>query len=171
MCTSFDTGNIVNNFRLHRTALIVYLDLVNKSECPIRIGKIRVGYRSQAHKNPEEWYWLESETTMIEEYKTPLGDKVKEYPYLKQAGLNSNQTTSSTIEPRDSTNGTVYFEQDESSGGFLPYMDEDFRVNIIVEVNDNIGNKWSVEGRILKVKIEAIRELNPYFGLTKQLSE
>jgi len=171
MCTSFETGNVKNNFRLHRTALILYLKLTNKSERPIKIGKVRVGYRSQSHENPESWYWLDGETTMIEEYKSPLGDKVKVYPYLKQASTDSNIPVNMTIESHDFKNGTVYFEQDASSGNLIPYMDEDFRVNVIVEINDNIGNKWILEGRILKVKIEAIRELNPYFGLTRQLCE
>lgn len=171
MCTSFDTGNVQNNFRLHRTALILYLNLINKSECPLRIGKIRVGYSSQSHENPEDWYWLNDETTMIEEYRSPMGEKVKIYPYLKQASTSSNNPVNTTIEPHDSKNGTVYFEQDESDGNLIPYMDEDYRVNIIVEVNDNIGNKWTFEGRIHKVKIEAIRELNPYFGLTRQICE
>lgn len=171
MCTSFDTGNSQGSSKLHRTALILYLKIINKNENPIRIGDIRVGYRSQSHENPESWYWLNNETTMVEEYKSPMGDKVKIYPYLKQASVNSSIPVNMTIEPYDSKNGTVYFEQDESGGYLIPYMDDDFRVNVIVEVNDNIGNKWTLEGRIRKVKIEAIRELNPCFGLTRQLCD
>lgn len=168
LCTSFDTGNIENNIKLHRTAFIVYLKITNLSRQSIVIDKVRLGYKSQSQslKNPENWYWLNQETLLLEDYKVSIGDKYKVYPFLKQKSNHSNTVSSLRIEPNDYINGVVYFEQKESKGLDLPYMDEDYRVKTIVVITDTHGREWSTEYRVLKVKIDAIRQDNPLFGLS-----
>ncbi len=171
MCTSFDTGNVKDNFRLHRTVFMLYLKLVNEGDKAVSIGNIEVGYRSQKLPVDSEWRWLKDETVMLEDYKVPFGDNVKIYPFLKQRGVLDNiEPPDLHIESGDSRNGIVYFEQEESTLNDLPYMGPDCKVTIKVMVFDNIGNSWNSEFRVPKVKIEAIRKVVPSFGMTRELS-
>ncbi len=75
---------------------------------------------------------------------------------------------STYLRPSEDTNGLVYFEQDNSSGNYYPQMDLDFKVQTLIVVHDNKGNKWSIEHRVTKTQIKYIREICPSFGLSKE---
>lgn len=167
MCSSFDTGNISNNERLHRTAFLIYLKLHNNGEVPIQIGDIHVGYKSENEKL-KEWRWLKKETVLLEDYMVPIGDKLKVIPFLKQSSFINTRTPKTYLQQGEDTNGMVYFEQEESKGKDYPYMDPDYFVKTIIVVHDTKGNEWSVEHRTPKVLIEPIREICPSFGLSRQ---
>ncbi|MGI2883500.1 hypothetical protein ACRTDO_22320 [Vibrio furnissii] len=171
ICSSFDTGNIQNNFRLHRTVLMLYVKITNIGDVPICMGNIQVGYKSQSLEDPEEWYWLKDETTMLEDYKAEFGESIKVYPFLKQKNMLMENQVNLLIHPGEYRNGIVYFEQTESDGNKIPYMDSDYRVGVNLVVKDTLGHAWNTEARIYKVLIEAIRKLNPTFGLSRQSCE
>ncbi|HFQ5259076.1 TPA: hypothetical protein ACGUXQ_004238 [Vibrio vulnificus] len=119
----------------------------------------------------EKWFWLKDETTMLEDYKKALGDSIKVYPFLKQKNSLTDNSTDLYVKPGEYRNGIVYFEQAESDGDYIPYMDSDYRVNTKVVVHDTLGDCWESEARVYKVLIDAIRKLNPTFGLSRQSCE
>lgn len=169
MCSSFATGNINENQKLHSTAFLIYLKITNDGKIPIQIGNINIAYKSE--NNKEKWYWINEETTLLEDYMTPIGDKLKVYPFLKQLNYVSPSTTKTYLQSGEDTNGLVYFEQKESQGLDYPSIDSNFKVETKIVVHDTVGNKWSIEYLIVKVQIEPIREICPSFGLTRSYCE
>jgi hypothetical protein len=116
MCSSFDTGRIMLNEKLHRTAFLLYLKILNDGEVPIQIDKIHLGYKSEANDNTELWYWLKEETVLLEDYATPIGDSKKVIPFLKQKNHLIENNIENYLRPGEYKNGLVYFEQEESIG-------------------------------------------------------
>jgi len=170
MCSSFATGKFDSHGELHRTAFLIYLKIINDGEVPVQIGDIHIGYKSANKKYNGTWFWLTEETILLEDYASPIGDKHKVYPFLKQQNHRIQRTPITYLRPSEDTNGLVYFEQNESSGMNYPSIDTDFRVQSKIIVHDTKANKWSVEHRIIKVQIEPIREICPVFGLSKQIN-
>jgi len=166
MCSSFDIGG-----SFHRTAFLLYLKIQNDGETTVQIGDIHVGYRSETNENVNHWRWLKNETVLLEDYATPMGDNKKVYPFLKQKNQLIDNEIHTLLVPGENVNGLVYFEQEKSEGKDFPYMEPDYKVQTLIVVHDTKGNKWSVEHRVLKVKIEPIREICPSFGLTRGFSE
>ncbi len=75
------------------------------------------------------------------------------------------------LNPGQSRNGIVYFEQKASGGDLYPKMDENYKVNIEIIVHNNLGQKWSIREKITKVMIDAAREHCPHFGKTLLLAQ
>jgi hypothetical protein len=167
MCSSFDIGN---NF--HRTAFLLYLKLTNTGSISIQIGDIHVGYKSAENDEIDNWYWLKDEIVMLEDFMLPIGEeKLKIIPFLKQRNFLMNNEMLTYLAPGEYTNGLVYFEQDRSTGDQYPYLEPDMKVQTKIIVHDTRGNKWTKKLRIIKVRIEPIREICPTFGKSRELSE
>jgi hypothetical protein len=166
-CSSFDSDLPNENGNIHRTAIILYLKITNTGNAPAEIGQIHVGYESMEN----EWYWLYNETTLLDDFVMPMGEKLKVYPFLKQRNFLMDNAPDSFLNPGQSNNGIVYFEQKVSSGNLYPKMDEDFKVKIQVLVHDTKGGKWSLEQKITKIMIDAAREHCPHFGKTLLLTQ
>ncbi len=172
LCSSFDAKSSSDNSGLHRTAFLIYLKITNVSSVPIQIGDIHLGYRSEGTDDPESYRWITSETIMLEDYKLPMGgNKFKIFPFLKQSNADIPNSSKTYLLPEQCEIGLVYFEQEESKGKDYPYMDEDFRVSTKIRVHDTNGRCWETDAAIVKVKIDAIREHNPCFGLTREFIE
>lgn len=165
-CASCDSELPNESNRIHRTAIILYLKITNIGDAPTEIGPIHVGY----HSMEENWHWLRDETTLLDDFVMPMGEKVKVFPFLKQKNNLMTNDTETFLNPGQSRNGIVYFEQIASSGYQYPKMDEDFKVNIQIIVHDNKGQSWSVQERITKVMIDAARDHCPHFGKTLLLA-
>ena len=162
-CSSFDSVLPNEITRIHRTAIILYLKITNTGNTPTEIGRIHVGYESME----ESWCWLSEETTLLDDFVMPMGEKVKVFPFLKQKNNLMTNDTDTFLNPGQSRNGIVYFEQKASSGYRYPKIDENFKVNIQIVVHDNQGQKWSIQEKITKVMIDAAREHCPLFGKTR----
>lgn len=172
LCSSFDSKNVDENFRLHRTAFLIYLKITNVGNVPIQIDDIHLGYRSEGADDPESYRWITSETTMLEDYKLPMIDnKFKIFPFLKQSNADIPNSSKTYLLSGQCEIGLVYFEQEESKGKDYPYMDKDFTVSTKIRVHDTNGHCWETDAAVVKVKIDAIREHNPYFGLTREFIE
>ena len=104
--------------RLHRTAFLVYLKIQNDGEVPVQIGDIHLGYKSEANEFFDSWYWLKQETVLLEDFTSSIGDRLKVYPFLKQKNQLIENETVVILDPGETTNGLVYFEQGESSGKY-----------------------------------------------------
>lgn len=163
ICSSYDVGS-----PFHGTAFLIYMEIQNSGDTLVQIGDIHVGYKSEDNRNIDHWRWLKEEITLLEDYAVPIKDKFKVYPFLKQKNSTINNSTKTFLESGEAINGLVYFEQEKSTGDDYPYMEPDFKVQSKIIVHDNKGNTWSVEHKVLKAKIEAIREICPSFGLTRQ---
>lgn len=168
LCSSFTVDFDENEQPIHRTAFLIYLEITNIGNSPIYISNVELGYRSEMSENPEAFRWLLTETPMSSDYLIPHGDGYQVIPFLKQKNTMMENDTNGYMRPGEYKNGLVYFEQERSLGKNHPYMDDDYKVCIRVKVNDTKGNSWDVEGRVYKVKIEAIRETNPDFGLSSE---
>lgn len=166
-CTSFDSELPNENVNIHRTAIILYLKITNVGNAPTEIGQIHVGYESMEN----EWHWLRNETTLLDDFVMPMGEKLKVYPFLKQRNSLMNNAPDVFLNPGQSRNGVVYFEQKASSGNLYPKMDGDFKVKIQILVHDTKGLNWSIEQRIPKVMIDSAREHCPHFGKTLLLAQ
>jgi hypothetical protein len=166
-CSSFDSELPNENVNIHRTAIILYLQITNTGNAPTEIGQIHVGYESMEN----EWYWLHNEITLLDDFVTPMGDKLKVYPFLKQKNYLTNNDTDTFLNPGQSRTGIVYFEQKASSGNLYPKMDDDFKVKIQILVHDTKGHNWAIEQSIPKVMIDAAREHCPHFGKTRLLAQ
>ena len=165
-CSSFDSELPNEITRIHRTAIILYLKITNTGDAPTEIGRIHVGYESME----ESWCWLCEETTLLDDFVMPMGEKVKVFPFLKQKNALMTNHTDTFLNPGQSRNGIVYFEQKASSGYQYPKVDENFKAKIRIVVHDNKGEKWSIQEQITKVMINAAREHCPLFGKTLLLA-
>lgn len=166
-CSSFNSELPNETINIHRTAIILYLKITNMGNAPTEIGQIHVGYESMENN----WHWLRDETTLLDDFTMPMGEKVKVFPFLKQSNFLMKNDIDTFLNPGQSCNGIVYFEQKASSGNLYPKMDENFKVRIQILVNDTKGHNWSIEQRIPKVKIDAAREHCPHFGKTLLLAQ
>lgn len=167
-CSSFDT----NEKNKHRTAFMLYLKITNTGTKPVQIGDIHIGYKSENSDSLEDLYWLTSETTMMEDFFLDFGNnKIKVIPFLKQQNQTIPNSPKTYLLEGEDTNGIVYFEQGKSDGKNYPYMDADFKVYTEIVVYDTKGNSWPITYQVPKVKIEAIRKLNPNFGLSREQYE
>lgn len=123
------------------------------------------------NKDSGNWLWLKKETVLLEDYAISIGDKQKVFPFLKQKNTTINNEIRTYLEPGENTNGLIYFEQEKSRGNSYPYLEPDMKVQTLIVVYDNKGNKWLKEHRVTKIKIGPIRELCPSFGMTRQWSK
>jgi hypothetical protein len=162
LCSSFDAGVTDDGEVLHRTAFLIY------GRVPVQVGDIHLGYRSSATPDGESFRWLVNETVLLQDYKDPIGENFKVYPFLKQSNSSIDNSRKTYLLPGEYENGLVYFEQEESYGLDYPYMDADSHVLTRIRVHDTLGSFWETDASVVKVKIEAIRENNPAFGLARE---
>lgn len=146
----------------------MYLKITNVGQVPVQIGDIHLGYCSSESPDGESFRWLVNETVLLQDYKDPIGENFKVYPFLKQSNRLIENSKKTYLLPGEYENGLVYFEQEESSGLDYPYMDADFHVLTRIRVHDTLGSYWELDVPVVKVKIEAIREHNPAFGMTRE---
>lgn len=169
LCSSFTVDHDDSGIEIHRTAFLVYLNLTNIGPTPIQVSTVNLGYRSAASLDPDEYRWLSRETVMLSDFVQDFeSGEMKVFPFLKQQNTLIQRDPKTYLMQNEQSNGLVYFEQERSSGNDYPSMDEDCNVGVIVRVNDSLGNSWSVESLVPKVRIEAIREANPKFGLASE---
>jgi len=165
-CSSFDSELQNDSVNIHRTAIILYLKITNIGGAPAEIGQIHVGYQSMEN----DWYWLRDETILLDDFTMPIGEKIKIFPFLKQKNHMTNNETDTFLNPGQSRSGIVYFEQKASGGSLYPKIDENYKVNIKIQVHDSKDHQWTINEKITKVMVNAAREHCPNFGKTLLLA-
>ncbi len=166
-CSTFDSELPNESINIHRTAIILYLKITNTGNAFTEIGKIHIGYESMENN----WHWLSEETTLLDDFTMPIGENLKVYPFLKQKNFLMNNDTDTFLDPGQSRNGIVYFEQKASGGNLYPKIDENNQVKVKIIVHDTKGLKWMLEEKITKVMVNAAREHCPQFGKTMLLAK
>lgn len=164
MITCFDTGREFDGNSTHRTAISLYLDIVNIGSAPTDIDKVEVGYHNHTFKHTFLWYWLEQPHVSLSDFKVKIGDSEKYYPFLFQRSVIATKQTNTYLKIGKKTNGIVYFEQQESWGGFQPRINDEEEVKVKIKVIDSFGRSHTTKVNIPFVSIEEARKINSEFG-------
>ena len=168
-CSTFDIGRKTNGKSMHRTAISIYLKIINIGNSPTEVDKVAIGYKSAEYNNPFRWYWLEEEVVCLSDFIVPLGDEdSKVMPFLKQRNQTINNNTSLYLQVASSCLGITYFEQEASTGNYFPKCDENYYVKIKVKVIDTLGNAYFQKSKILKLQLKAAQKWCEKYGQTRE---
>jgi hypothetical protein len=171
VCT-FRTGKKQNEFDIHRTGVALYLKIANTGSAASSIERISVGYHWNVIpftrswlKHGIGWFWIHDQTAAISDFQAKIGDNIKLYPFLTQRSIHAPVPVSTYLEPGQSENGVVYFEQSDSWGGCFPSASaKGTRIKICLR--DVFGGKHVARFTIPNVTLEHARKYNPSFGKT-----
>ncbi|HDY7502860.1 TPA: hypothetical protein RQJ41_004277 [Vibrio vulnificus] len=170
-CT-YLTGNCHNGYQTHKTGLSLYLKVANVGSAPSSIEGVSVAYHWHLRrfsflwlKYTIGWYWLKKPVVALDDFQTMIGGNIKYFPFLMQRSSISGEQAETFLPPGRSSNGIVYFEQDESFGGCMPSPDKGY-VKVKVAVEDVHGKKHFKKFKIPAITIEEATKFNPSFGVT-----
>jgi hypothetical protein len=170
-CT-FPAGKEHNGSPIHRTAIALYLSVANVGSAPSSICNISVGYHWDLRpfsiawvKYRIGWFWLHDQAIALQDFQCEVGRRIKIFPFLTQMSSIAFVPSSTYLEIGKSTNGVVYFEQQDSWGGCFPKAEED-RVKVKVSVRDAFNRSHVATFRIPCVSLDKARKFNPSFGKT-----
>ncbi len=171
VCT-VHTGKRRDALDIHRTCVALYLKITNSGSAASSIDKISVGYHCRLirftlawFRYGLGWFWLHDQTAAILDFQAKIGENIKVYPFLTQKSILSSAHPSTYLEPGQSANGVVYFEQSDSLGGCIPTASAK-GTRIKVCVRDVFGGKHMARFRVPNVTLEHARTYNPSFGKT-----
>ncbi len=171
ICT-FATGKKRDEFEIHRTGVALYLQIANAGSSASSIQRISVGYHWSVRpftrawfKYGLGWFWLHDQIAAIHDFQSKIGENIKVYPFLTQRSILSQTQPSTFLQPGQSANGVVYFEQSDSWGGCFPAATAS-KTRIKVCVCDVFGGKHVARFTVPNVSLESARNYNPSFGKT-----
>lgn len=186
ICTVVDCHKKFDNHDVMRTALSVYLRVKNTGFTSTSIIKVYIKYRTNMLKweNLKIWKpisylekYIESirifyrfskkihQTTILDIFKSKLSEeKDKVYPLLFQH-IDFISPSETFLERGQSTNGIVYFENEEYWGGYKPkiYQDE---VKVIIIIQDTFNKLYKKRIKLPFLQLEEARKYNDKFGDT-----
>ncbi|WP_136805853.1 hypothetical protein [Desulfosediminicola flagellatus] len=165
LATTFNLGFKFNNHEVQRTAISLYLNVINKGHQPANIEKISVAYHMNHIKYRFFWFWLNDQYITFEPFQYSFSGKVKVYPSLIQGNSITFQTAETYLEVGKSTNGVAYFEQGDSWGSFKP-MSSKNRTKVKIKIEDSLGKKHYEVVNIPTVPLSEAKKYNPSFGET-----
>lgn len=170
-CT-YLTGRKHGDFDEHRTGLALYLDITNTGAAPSSITSIEIGYHWHLRpfskkwlKNSIGWFWLQSQSVALVDFQVAIGESIKIFPFLTQRNQLSSVEPKTYLRVGESTNGVVYFEQDNSWGGCFP-RPSNGSTKIKIRVRDAHGIKHDSKLNIPVVSLKEAKKYNPRFGET-----
>ncbi|RKG37469.1 hypothetical protein [Acinetobacter rongchengensis] len=172
-CCTFNNGNEFNGHDTHITAFALYLNIANIGSAPSSIHRIYIGYHHDIDRIGIDWlkykifwFWLEKETVISEDFRVDIGNNnIKVFPFLTQKNNLSPVKIDKFLEVGKSTNGIVYFEQEESWGTYFPFLNHG-KVEIKVKISDVFGNYHSRKFKIDLLTLDDAKKFNPAFGNT-----
>lgn len=171
-CCSYLIGKTKGEHEAHRTGIALYLAVTNRGSAASSIGNISIGYHWHLRpfsvawlKYSIGWFWLHDQAVALTDFQAKIGDNTKVFPFLTQANHLAPLDAETYLQPGQSTNGVVYFEQSDSWGGCFPSPHNGL-VRIKVAVEDAFGKKHSAKFTIPAVTLEYARTYNPSFGKT-----
>lgn len=171
-CCTFLTGRKQGSYDVHRTGIALYLNVSNIGSAATSIEGISVGYHWHIHAFSLQWmryrigwHWLEHQTIAVEDFQVQIGDRIKVYPFLRQASVLNRSPPSTFLEVGRSANGVVYFEQPDSWGGCFPSTTAG-KVRVKVRVRDTFGRQHVQKFLVPAMDIAEARRFNPGFGRT-----
>jgi hypothetical protein len=123
-CCTFPIGKRYGDFGTHRTAIALYLHIANLGSASSSIDRISIGYHW--HLKPFSmlwlryrvgWFWLMNQSVILTDFRREIGGYIVIYPFLMQQSSFSAARQETFLEHGRSTNGVIYFEQEDSWGG------------------------------------------------------
>jgi len=111
------------------------------------------------------WFWLTDQATAISDFQVAIGGHIKFFPFLFQRSGISQSSADTYLEVGKSTNGVVYFEQQDSFGGCFPLVLEG-KVPMKVKLIDAFGKSYTRKFMVPSVGLSEARVYNPTFGQT-----
>lgn len=171
-CCTYFIGQKCGEYDMHRTGVVLYLNIANIGSAPSSIEDISIGYHWHLKpfsinwiKNTLGWFWIHQQTAALADFQSKIGENIKTYPFLTQRGCFSDSKAETYLDIGRSTNGVVYFEQGDSWGGCFPSVC-DGTVRLKVKIRDVFNHEHSARFRIPSVSMAEAREYNPSFGKT-----
>lgn len=171
-CT-FGTGKKEGKYDIHRTGIALYLNVANVGSAPANIEHVHVGYHWAIKPFGKlwwqyriGWYWLYRQAIILADFQAPIGEEhTKIYPFLFQKNFNTEQSNDTYLVVGKSTNGVVYFEQEESFGACFPLARNNL-AKIKIKVIDSFRRSYVVSTKIPRLSLEEAKKYNPRFGST-----
>lgn len=152
--------------------MALYLKISNPGAAPTSIDAIELGYHwhlkpfaKQWLKYRVGWFWLVNQSVALTNFQVLIGEDIKVYPFLSQRNQLSNAQPNTYLRIGESTNGVIYFEQDESWGGCFPSSSDGF-TDIKLRVRDAQERQYISRHKIPVVNFEEAKKYNPRFGET-----
>lgn len=171
-CCTYPIGKTNGEHEVHRTAIALYLAVTNAGSAASSIGNISIGYHWHLHpfsltwlRYSVGWFWLHDQIAALTDFHANIGEKNKVFPFLTQTNYLAPVDSKTYLQPGESTNGVVYFEQSDSWGGCFPSPCKG-GVPIKVAIEDAFGKKHCAKFKIPSVPLEYARKYNPSFGKT-----
>jgi len=171
-CCNDHTGKKYHEYDVHRTGFAIYLEVTNVGTAASSIQDVAIAYHWNIIpfsikwlRYSFGWHWEERQTVALDDFQVEIGEKVKIYPFLFQGNSASSANTATFLQRGQSTNGVVYFEQEDSWGACSPKIKNN-AVLLKVMVFDAFGKGHVSKFRIPAVSLEHARKYNPSFGET-----
>jgi len=171
-CCTFSVGRKHGDYDIHRTGVALYLNIANTGSAPSSIENISIGYHWHLKpfsyawvKNTLGWFWLDQQTASLTDFQAMIGENIKVYPFLTQRNYLTDSKAETFLECGRSTNGVVYFEQEDSWGGCFPTLRNGV-VRMKIRVRDVFGKNHYVKLDVPLVRLEYARKYNPSFAKT-----
>lgn len=165
------TPPTLGTYDLHKTAFVVYVEITNIGTSASAVGKIRLGYYKDDGKSTffQRRLWIR-ESNILDDFSIPTGDdKLLITPNLRQKNIEIEDRSSGFLEIGNSKIGTCYFEQSTSWGNHYPRRDENDLTDLILEVKDAFGNKYTKKFKAKIINFNQAKRYNSKFGLTHML--
>lgn len=159
------------NYGIHKTAFVTYIDVTNIGTEASTIGKIRIGYYVDDGKNTffKKRVWV-NESSVLDDFGIPIATgKCLVTPNIRRSRVEIEEQYSSFLEIGDSKNGICYFEQSSSWGNYYPRKDEEGLTDLKIEIKDAFGNKFSKRYKSRMININEALRYNSKFGFTDLL--
>lgn len=162
-CSTFPTEKKEER-QAHRTAIVLYLRIVNIGAAPAQIQKVEVGYHNFTVKYSFFWFWLGT-TPALTDFAHTIGDNLRVFPFLFQKNIIGDMNQKTYLRIGEQTTGIVYFEQEESWGGYQPRVKNGL-VKIKVRCIDSYDKSYTNVFWIPQKNLEDARKYSPQFGNT-----
>lgn len=174
--TVYETGEKytpqgLGTYDVHKTAFVLYLEIVNIGSAPSNIGLTEIGYYKDDGKSTwlQKRMWIK-ETNILDRFSIPTGDGQElRLPFLKQRDPEIENEKNSFLEVGQSIIGTNYFEQTSSWGNHYPRINDKLLTEIKVRVFDSFGNNYTTKANVPIKSLEVIQRYNSKFGFTEKL--
>ncbi|MEI9407509.1 hypothetical protein [Mesorhizobium salmacidum] len=162
-------------YDVHRSIFAIYLSIANVGKSPASIDNVEIGYHwpISFFRNPTLWFnnrflrhWITYQTVSVSDFYHRIDDdNYKGYPFLTQRSVLTGETADTYLNVGQSTNGVVYFEQNDSFGACFPLAKNGY-AKIKIRVVDSFGQRHSKVVSLQRVSLEEARKYNPKFGMT-----
>ena len=147
----------------HRIGIALYLRIRNVGSAASSIENISIGYHWPGRSYSR--VWIHNQCVALADFQFMFGENIKVYPFLTQVNNLLQERQETFLQVGQSTNGVVYFEQDDLLGSdFLAAKDDQICVQVVVK--DAFGKQHATKLTIPSLSIEDARKYNPLFGKT-----